>query len=56
MRTVGTFDKVTSVPDDAINYFALALQARLTLVTSIIAAAQRRNLTQFDHSLYIGFS
>jgi hypothetical protein len=55
MRTVGTSHKVARVPDDAINYLALALRARLQdLVTSMIAAAQHRNSTQFDRpaSLY----
>ena len=55
MRTVGTSHKVTRVPDDAINYLALALRARLQdIVTSMIAAAQHRNSTQFDRpaSLY----
>lgn len=55
MRTIGTSHKVTRVPDDAINYLALALRARLQdLVTSMIAAAQHRNSTQFDRpaSLY----
>ena len=55
MRTVGTSHKVTRVPDDAINYLALALRARLQdLVTSMIGAAQHRNSTQFDRpaSLY----
>ncbi|KAF8690963.1 hypothetical protein AX14_002867, partial [Amanita brunnescens Koide BX004] len=55
MRTIGTSHKVTRVPDDAINYLALALRGRLQdLVTSMIAAAQHRNSTQFDRpaSLY----
>jgi len=55
MRTIGTSHKVTRVPDDAINYLALALRARLQdLVTSMIAATHHRTSTQFDRpaSLY----
>ncbi|KAK2463740.1 hypothetical protein APHAL10511_004233 [Amanita phalloides] len=49
MRTIGTSHKVTRIPDDATNYLALALRARLQdLVTSMIAAAQHRTSTQFD--------
>ncbi|KAH7887324.1 transcription initiation factor TFIID component TAF4 family-domain-containing protein [Phlebopus sp. FC_14] len=55
MRTVGTQHKVTKVPDDSVNYLALALRARLQdLVTAMIAAAHHRTDTQFDRpaSLY----
>jgi hypothetical protein len=55
MRTIATQHKVTKMPDDAINYLALALRNRLQeLVTAMIAASQHRNDTQFDRpaSLY----
>ena len=55
MRTVGTTHKVTKVPDDAVNYLALALRVRLQeLVKAMIAAAEHRHDTQFDRpaSLY----
>ena len=49
MRTIGTNQKVTRIPDEAVNYLALALRARLQdLITSMIAAANHRNDTQFD--------
>ena len=49
MKTVGTSHKVNRVPDDAINYLALALRARLQdLITSMIATAKHRTSTQFD--------
>ena len=51
MRTVGTAHKVTKVPDDSVNYLALALRVRLQeLVTAMIAAAEHRHDTQFDRS------
>ncbi|KAG5644806.1 hypothetical protein DXG03_007628 [Asterophora parasitica] len=55
MRTIGTQHKVTKIPDDATNYLALALRARLQdLVTAMITASHHRNDTQFDRpaSLY----
>ncbi len=55
MRTVGTQHKVTRIPDDSVNYLALALRARLqTLVEQMVAAANHRTDTQFDRpaSLY----
>ncbi|KAK0207101.1 transcription initiation factor TFIID component TAF4 family-domain-containing protein [Desarmillaria ectypa] len=55
MRTVGTQHKVTRIPDDSVNYLALALRARLQgLVEQMIAAANHRTDTQFDRpaSLY----
>ncbi|KAI0065806.1 hypothetical protein BV25DRAFT_1596666 [Artomyces pyxidatus] len=55
MRTIGTKHKVTKIPDDAVNYVALALRARLQeLVTAMIAASVHRTDTQFDRtpSLY----
>jgi hypothetical protein len=55
MRTVGAQHKITKIPDDATNYMALALRARLQdLVTAMITAAHHRTDTQFDRpaSLY----
>jgi hypothetical protein len=55
MRTIGTQHKVTRIPDDSVNYLALALRARLQdLVTAMITAAHHRTDTQFDRpaSLY----
>lgn len=55
MRTAATQHKVTNIPDDSINYLALALRTRLQeLVTAMIAAAHHRTDTQFDRpaSLY----
>ncbi len=47
MRTVGTQHKVTRIPDDSVNYLALALRARLqTLVEQMVAAANHRTDTQ----------
>ncbi|KAF8634624.1 hypothetical protein AX15_000801 [Amanita polypyramis BW_CC] len=49
MRTIGTSHKVSRIPDDSINYLALALRARLQdLVTAMITGAQHRTSTQFD--------
>ena len=55
MRTIGTQHKVTRVPEESVNYLALALRARLQdLVTAMIAASHHRTDTQFDRpaSLY----
>ena len=55
MRTIGTQHKITRIPDESVNYLALALRARLQdLVTSMIAASHHRTDTQFDRpaSLY----
>ncbi|KAF9449042.1 hypothetical protein P691DRAFT_668264 [Macrolepiota fuliginosa MF-IS2] len=55
MRTIGTSHKVTRVPDDAVNYLALALRARLQdLITNMVTASNHRTDTQFDRpaSLY----
>ncbi|KAJ8585766.1 hypothetical protein M405DRAFT_395759 [Rhizopogon salebrosus TDB-379] len=55
MRSIGTEHKVTKIPEDSVNYLALALRARLQdLVTAMIFAAQHRTDTQFDRpaSLY----
>ena len=51
MRTIGTTHKVTKIPEDSVNYLALALRVRLQeLVTATIAAAAHRHDTQFDRS------
>lgn len=51
MRTAGTAHKVTKIPEDSVNYLALALRVRLQeLVTAMIAAAAHRHDTQFDRS------
>ena len=55
MRTIGTQHKIPRVPDESVNYLALALRARLQdLVTAMIAASHHRTDTQFDRpaSLY----
>ncbi|KAF8644451.1 hypothetical protein AX16_008450 [Volvariella volvacea WC 439] len=57
MRTIGTQHSITKIPDESINYLALALRARLQdLVTSMIAASHHRTDTQFDRpaSMYEG--
>ncbi|KAF9226910.1 hypothetical protein BS17DRAFT_696412 [Gyrodon lividus] len=51
MRSIGTQHKVIKIPEDSVNYLALALRARMQdLVTSMIAAAHHRTDTQFDRS------
>ena len=51
MRTIGTTHKVTKIPEDSVNYVALALRIRLQeLLTATIAAAAHRHDTQFDRS------
>ena len=55
MRTIASQHKVSKIPDDSINYLALALRNRLQdLVTAMIAASRHRTDTQFDRpaSLY----
>ncbi|KAJ7510272.1 transcription initiation factor TFIID component TAF4 [Mycena galericulata] len=56
MRTIAAHHKVSNgIPEDCINYLALALRARLQdLVTAMIDAARHRTSAQFDHpaSLY----
>ncbi|KAG6812140.1 hypothetical protein H0H92_004139 [Tricholoma furcatifolium] len=55
MRDIGEQHKIKKMPDDAINYMALALRARIQdLVTAMITASNHRNDTQFDRpaSLY----
>ncbi|KAG6899986.1 hypothetical protein C0993_004605, partial [Termitomyces sp. T159_Od127] len=49
MRTIGTQHKIAKIPDDATNYLALALRARLQdLVAAMITASHHRTDTQFD--------
>ena len=51
MRTIGTTHKITKIPEDSVNYLALALRIRLQeLLTATIAAAAHRHDTQFDRS------
>ena len=55
MRTISTQHKLTRIPEESVNYLALALRARLQdLVTAMIAASHHRTDTQFDRpaSLY----
>jgi hypothetical protein len=56
MRAIAAHHKVSAhLPDDCVNYLALALRARLQdLVTGMIDAARHRTNTQFDRpaSLY----
>lgn len=55
MREFATQHKVTKVPEDSVNYLALALRARLQdLITQMVAASHHRSDTQFDRpaSLY----
>ena len=49
IREIGTKHKVTKVPEDSVNYVALALRARLQdLLTAMIAASAHRADTQYD--------
>ncbi|KAI0920823.1 hypothetical protein AcW1_005010 [Taiwanofungus camphoratus] len=49
MRNIGAQHKVTKVPEDSVNYLALAVRARLQdLITDMIAASAHRTDTQFD--------
>ncbi|KAK7696062.1 hypothetical protein QCA50_000703 [Cerrena zonata] len=51
MREIGNKHKVTKIPEDSVNYVALALRARLQdLITSMIAASKHRTDTQFDRA------
>jgi hypothetical protein len=55
MRTIAPQHKINKVPEDAVNYLALALRARLQgLITEMSAASAHRADTQFDKpaSLY----
>ncbi|KZP02499.1 hypothetical protein FIBSPDRAFT_681626, partial [Athelia psychrophila] len=52
IRAIGTQHKMRSVPEDAVNYLALALRARLQeTVTQMVAAARHRTDTQFDRNV-----
>lgn len=49
MRTISARYKVSNVPQDSIDYLALALRTRLqSLITAMIAAAKHRTDTHFD--------
>ena len=49
IREIGTQLKVTKVPEDSVNYVALALRARLQeLVEAMIEASQHREDSQFE--------
>ncbi|ESK97820.1 hypothetical protein Moror_17249 [Moniliophthora roreri MCA 2997] len=49
MKTIGAQHKITRIPDESVNYLALALRARLgDLITSMIKAAEHRTSGQFD--------
>lgn len=49
MRAAATQHKITRIPEDSVNYLALALRARLQdLVTAMITASRHRTDTQFD--------
>ncbi|KAG6373851.1 transcription initiation factor TFIID component TAF4 family-domain-containing protein [Boletus reticuloceps] len=51
IRSIGTQHKITKVPEDSVNYLALALRARLQdLVVAMIAAARHRTDAQYDRS------
>jgi hypothetical protein len=55
MRSIAPQHKVMKIPEDSVNYVALALRARLQdLITEMIAASAHRTDTQFDKpaSLY----
>ncbi|EIN11022.1 TAF4-domain-containing protein [Punctularia strigosozonata HHB-11173 SS5] len=55
MRSIGSQHKVTKIPEDSVNYIALAVRARLQdLITAMIAASAHRTDAQFDRpaSLY----
>lgn len=49
MRAIGPQHKVSKIPDDSVNYLALALRARLQqLIEAMIEASVHRTYTQFD--------
>jgi hypothetical protein len=51
MRTIGTKHKVPKIPEDAVNYVALALRARLhDLLVAMAAASAHRTDSQFDRT------
>ncbi|KAI0321989.1 transcription initiation factor TFIID component TAF4 family-domain-containing protein [Amylostereum chailletii] len=51
IRKIGTKHKITKVPEESVDYLALALRTRLQdLVTSMIAASAHRNDTAYDRA------
>ena len=51
MRTIGTKHKIPKIPEDAVNYVALALRARLhDLLVAMAAASAHRTDSQFDRT------
>jgi len=49
MRTISTQHKVARIPEESVNYLALALRARLQdLISGMVTAAQHRTDAQFD--------
>jgi hypothetical protein len=51
MRTIGTKHKISKVPEDSVNYVALALRARLhDLLVAMAAASAHRTESQFDRT------
>ncbi|KAI0298861.1 transcription initiation factor TFIID component TAF4 family-domain-containing protein [Russula brevipes] len=51
MRAIGTKHKVIKIPDDSVNYVALALRARLhDLLVAMAAASAHRTESQFDRT------
>jgi hypothetical protein len=51
MRTIGTKHKIAKVPEDSVNYVALALRARLhDLLVEMAAASAHRAESHFDRS------
>ncbi|THH06624.1 hypothetical protein EW145_g3957 [Phellinidium pouzarii] len=49
MRDIGSKHKVGRIPDDSVNYVALALRARLQgLISAMVGAAEHRTTAQFD--------
>lgn len=51
MRAIGTKHKISKVPEDSVNYVALALRARLQdLLVAMAAASTHRTESQFDRT------
>ncbi|KAH9032744.1 transcription initiation factor TFIID component TAF4 family-domain-containing protein [Lactarius hengduanensis] len=51
MRAIGTKHKISKVPEDSVNYVALALRARLQdLLVAMAAASTHRTESQFDRA------
>lgn len=51
MRAIGTKHKIPKIPEDAVNYVALALRARLhDLLVAMAAASAHRTDSQFDRT------